>query len=358
MMRFSDPLAAAPAATRTYAGALLPNADRFCDDWTPVAENDPKAVSPNQALTGNAPHPKFLVRPFVAAPSHDLEAWKASDLTRHSAANRSSAWRPFESGTAFLNQPGYESAGPHPPTLPSQPFPDDREPLAMAVLQPGVYHQTVVTQPINALLGISMTPQLPVTGIVRGDGYLVFRDLLSETGNVTPTTGPPKASSSTSSAAPFYRLSAEGRPPVDRRHDARLDPPPPTAHLERPGLGLAAKAEPCAAGPPSGPETVFDPRSQGPGDASTAAYEALTGQVRYPGYRERVDAARQQPLPWGRSHVDAFEWAATAGEDHQKVAVADFIARTNDFRAHLSHDQMRKGNELSLQRRILPIRPF
>jgi hypothetical protein len=70
-----------------------PTQTRFCDDGIPLEFN----ISANQQLTGSA-HPKTLIPPFIAAPSHDLESWKTNDFVVHSQINRTTNFDADKSG--------------------------------------------------------------------------------------------------------------------------------------------------------------------------------------------------------------------------------------------------------------------
>ena len=75
-----------------------PSQIRFCNDTVPLQSglcNEP--ISINQRLAGHE-HPKTNIRPIVAAPSHDLNAWKTSDLTIHSHINKKSHFDTSRSG--------------------------------------------------------------------------------------------------------------------------------------------------------------------------------------------------------------------------------------------------------------------
>ena len=72
---------------------------RFCNDAVPW-EFGPSFVSPNQMLHGG-PNPKTKIPPLVAAPSHDLSAWKDNDFVIHSAINARSNFDVSRSGYDF-----------------------------------------------------------------------------------------------------------------------------------------------------------------------------------------------------------------------------------------------------------------
>lgn len=75
-----------------------PGQIRFCNDSVPLQSgscNEPMSI--NQRLVGVG-NPKTNIHPIVAAPSHDLNFWKTSDLTIHSHINKKSHFDTSRSG--------------------------------------------------------------------------------------------------------------------------------------------------------------------------------------------------------------------------------------------------------------------
>lgn len=337
---------------------FIPNTKRFCQDWVAVGENDMKRVSLNQQLTGNAPHPKFVTPPYIAAPSHDLNAWRASDLVTHSHINDSSNLPEGDSGYAYMDTGAFDRSF-HVP-LPTQPG----EGIQMQALQPGIYKDSIVSQPIHSMLGISMTPQFPHESVEYGDGYTLFKDLLeSDKESFTPA-----PSHSSLPRVPYYRM--KGAEPS--KETKTLLPPlkfPPRMK------GAEASKETKTLLPPlkfpPGPESVYDPRTStgGPGDAKMTTYNKLLGRIDQGGYDAIVNEVRR-PSTLIRSNVDIFDWAdgvgafqqntfaSTNGDTIREKAHDQWLNDTNDFRASLTNSQMRKKNAEMVQRRIFPIRPF
>jgi len=333
---------------------FIPNAHRFCQDWTPVADNDVKRVSLNQQLTGNAPHPKFVTPPFIAAPSHALDSWRASDLGQHSHINQRSNVPDADSGYAFRDSPAYQRS--FPVALPSQP--GQAEQIQMQPLQPGIYKKSIVTQPINSLLGISMTPQLAQQSVQRGDGYMLFEDMLP---SATIQQGSPSLPPPQGKMPQYYRKSAGGATAAKM----------PQYYRQQPQQQQQPQPQQQANAFPPGPYSVYDPRTTqggGPGDANTWTYNRLLGRIDNDGYAYPVNAVRQ-PSPIFRSNIDTFDWAQsvganggakpiTDGDTLRNLAQDQWLNDTNEFRASLANSQMSKKNAEMVQRRILPIRTF
>tara|TARA_Y100000389_G_C17460524_1_gene521345 strand:+ start:1769 stop:3232 length:1464 start_codon:yes stop_codon:yes gene_type:complete len=71
-----------------------PNAKQYCNSCMIIdgpnvsnsAVNNPEWISPNQRLVGG-PNPKTKINPIIAAPSNDLNYWKANNLVVNSAIN-------------------------------------------------------------------------------------------------------------------------------------------------------------------------------------------------------------------------------------------------------------------------------
>ena len=309
------------------------NATRFCNDWDPAEPENYSRL--NQRLAGTM-SAKLTTAPYIAAPSHDLTAWKASDLTVHSHINQVTNYPEGDSGYAM---PWSRSTRMACPPMPSENVFSD---IFTQTLQPGIYKQAKVTQPLLSNYGISSTPQFPPESLttIDKDNYLLFSDF----------------------SAPSHQGLKEGFAPLQPKRANFYSPSVP-----KPSVGkneLEPKAVRFA-----GPESVFDPRTTqggGPGDASTWNYNALLGRVDHKGY-DFVDSVRQ-PFPIVRSNVDIYDWSLGIGmhqspqpfdsdELHQR-AHNQWLDDTNAFRASLSNSLMRKRNEEMVQLRQLPIRTF
>jgi len=338
------------------------NSTRFCNDWDPVQFDN--FTSLNQKLAGVG-SPKFNTTPYIAAPSHDLNAWKASDLTVHSHINQVTNYPEGDSGYAISSQFS-NTVQQKCPGLPSENISSD---IFTQTLQPGIYKRAKVTQPISSNVGISETPQFPTETFSTSlqHNYQLFSDYATEPlkesfmpSNTRPTLKRPPQKHFYSPLVP--KQVKEGfhaqnhhfySPSVPKQQHAMKKQPLKVENFYSRFLG---------------PESVFDSRTTqggGPGDASTWNYNSLLGRVDHKGY-EFVNSVRQ-PYPIVRSNVDIYDWSLGIGmhdpihmsSDHlHEQAHNQWLNDTNNFRASLSNSLMRKRNEEMVQLRQLPIRTF
>jgi hypothetical protein len=112
------------------------------------------------------------------------------------------------------------------------------------------------------------------------------------------------------------------------------------------------------------PDSIFDPRSEGYGDARRTYIEHVTGQPRF--YYDDINAARESNFIT-RNNIDVYNFTNQVGVFDQKVnenplevvkfqAHEAFINNGNDLRHSLQESLMRKGNERARQQRLAPLR--
>lgn len=112
------------------------------------------------------------------------------------------------------------------------------------------------------------------------------------------------------------------------------------------------------------PDSVFDPRSDGYGDARRTYIDQVTGQPRF--YYDDINAARETNFIT-RNKIDVYNFTNQTGIFDQEVndnplemvkfqAHDAFINKGNDFRHSLQESLMRKGNERARQQRLAPLR--
>ena len=172
---------------------------------------------------------------------------------------------------------------------------------------PGVYSNSQIIEPINSMIGISLTSQIPPTTLSEQDG-----DLL-------------------------YQL-----------HDPNLYKPPPP---EEPDQSPNAT-------------TVTDPRYYGYGASNRAYHEPMTGQTRF--YYEDVNTIRM-PNYIARSKIDTNPWAdkyepcpegSALGNPNtrniRKLANNAFRDATIEHRTSMMQSLMRKRNAELYQMRMMP----
>lgn len=172
---------------------------------------------------------------------------------------------------------------------------------------PGVYSNSQIIEPINSMIGISLTSQIPPTTLSEQDG-----DLL-------------------------YQL-----------HDPNLYKPPPP---EEPDQSPNAT-------------TVTDPRYYGYGASNRAYHEPMTGQTRF--YYEDVNTIRM-PNYIARSKIDTNPWAdkyepcpegSALGNPNtrniRELANNAFRDATIEHRTSMMQSLMRKRNAELYQLRMMP----
>jgi len=112
------------------------------------------------------------------------------------------------------------------------------------------------------------------------------------------------------------------------------------------------------------PDSVFDPRSDGYGDARRTYIDQVTGQPRF--YYDDINAARESNFIT-RNKIDVYNFTNQTGIFDEEVndnplemvkyqAHDAFINKGNDFRHSLQESLMRKGNEKARQQRLAPLR--
>lgn len=112
------------------------------------------------------------------------------------------------------------------------------------------------------------------------------------------------------------------------------------------------------------PDSIFDPRSAGYGDARRTYIDQVTGQPRF--YYDDINAARESNFIT-RNDIDVYNFTNQVGifneraNDNPLEIVKQqtheaFISNGNDHRHSLQESLMRKGNEKARQQRIAPLR--
>lgn len=344
------------------------NQYRFCNDDRVIDFNNEYIISPNQLLVGKA-NPKTYIPPILAAPSHDLDSWKETDLVSHSAINSRTNFDVSGSGYNFGILPtkckdccyvpcmcdkcpecGHKpcncvrenftedksrrrrrrrSAGRRRrdrPVSPPQTPPviqqyNEREEYEMPpveyesprmdqlltqTLQPGVYQKSHVAEPIQSNIGISYTQQFVPTEV---------EDL------------------------------------GDRIKYTQMDP---NQIIQLPKLVEETIEQDVS--------NIYDPRFTGYGTGYRAYVDEQLGQPKF--FYDDIDAIKM-PNYITRSKVDIFPWAATYGPDvvkettdHRQLANNAFVDSTITFRTEMQERLMRKRNAELWQRRVAPMRTF
>jgi hypothetical protein len=305
--------------SNTNLGTLsTAHSQRFQDDYLTTAENlyNQHGVTSNQALAGK-PNPRTLIPPVMVPPTHDLDYWKDMPMTTHSQVNKKTPYysslagyytRPcpdenFQRQTAFPVD-NNDNAYSEDTRRENFALPDEQRNLETQTLQPHVYERPEVHQPINANMGISITPQFPNTyKTTARNGGLMYVE-------------------------------------TDKDYSEPIIP--------RPELPNESN--------------VFDPRFSGYGSDNRYYLDPLLQQPRY--YYDDINAIRQ-PNYIVRSKLDSC--VTPYGEDYgpmqrgalslnevKKLAQKSFMDNSIQFRNDLTERQMRKVNEEMEQRRKAP----
>lgn len=112
------------------------------------------------------------------------------------------------------------------------------------------------------------------------------------------------------------------------------------------------------------PDSIFDPRSGGYGDDRRTYIDSVSGQPRF--YYDDLNAAREGNFVT-RNKIDVYNFTNQVGifdadvndntlEVVKSQAQDAFINNGNDFRTSLQESLMRKSNEMTRQRRLFPLR--
>lgn len=112
------------------------------------------------------------------------------------------------------------------------------------------------------------------------------------------------------------------------------------------------------------PDSIYDPRSGGYGDARRTYIDQVTGQPRF--YYDDINAGRESNFIT-RNKIDVYNFTNQVGIFNERVndnvletvkpQVHDaFITNGNDHRHSLQQSLMRKGNEKARQQRLAPLR--
>jgi len=301
--------------------------DIFCKDGVPIGRNKHKP-SINQRLAYGQ-NPKTLEKPVIVARSHDLDHWKTSALTTHSGINTSKPFDEYNSGYVTVSesvpntlkerfQPlttgcclnknssknglAINMDVPHCMNTPAQR--QRNQQVFTSVIQPGVYTNTDVNEPLNTNIGISMTPQFPH-----------LKRQFFNNGDVN------------------YERTYFGEDEVDEQTTNTN----PTEY------------------------NVYDPRFTGYGTHERTYIDPLLGQPKY--FYDDVNAIRM-PNYITRSKVDHQSWAEAYGPqrdggpiegNYRKDAHKSWLRDTTEFRTDLQERLMRKNNSVNWQRKMAPI---
>ncbi len=336
--------------------SYLPNNNQFCIRTPFEAVSDPCTPTLNKRLTGNA-NPRTLVQPTIPPPSHDITYWRQNPSYNHSQINEKTPMNPSSAGFDVPVNASSKHAGAANTSMgPAIDYDTEVHSPYLNPLQPSIYTQTDVFQPINANMGISMTPQFPNTtreyNVANNE---VFYDTNRKTHYVkaepftlcdSHTGGELTAENVGTKVPEIHSLPDDGI--VDDRpdNDVVLD-------SYAPAFGI-------------GPDKVYDPRFNSYGSSNRSYVDNLLGAPRY--YYDDVNAARM-PNYITRSKLDSCvtNFGDAYGKldaGHQALAAVKecaelaWVQNSLDFRTNISKSLMRLNNETAVQNRIAPKQTF
>ena len=326
--------------------------NNVCDAYSEQTYiNNPKWVSDNKKLMGGA-NPKTFINPRITNPSHDLEYWKDNNNVVHSAINddvsddiyasgyistfeypRSNKNNNIQHSTNIIEElelpcltnnrkPSDYMVQSHrynpnnvykniPVNIPISTNESNPEQF-IHTIQPGVYTQNQIIEPIHSNIGISHTqPFQPVHKQINSNGDVYYTEL-------DPYTNKQQYK------IPYKQNQLE--------HN----------HIPQ--------------------EYIYDPRFTGYGTNYRSYVDKMTGQPRY--YYDDIDNIRM-PKYISRNHIDIYPYAETYGpienrygiennNNVRELAHKSFLDSNLQQRNELSERLMRKGNYKAWQNRMAP----
>ena len=285
----------------------LQTSGRFCNDCDASAPNDPDYISKNQLLLGFG-NPKTRIPPIVAPPSHELEAWADSGLTKRNQINKKKNFDLYRSGyqtQESYSQPRKCQECMYSPCMCSFGDGTYKDRVLTQTIQPGVYQKSMAGEPINTMVGISYQQQFLPTLVEQTPDEIKF---------------------------------TQGNPQGNWDHNTDYSRIDLTQNYSN----------------------IYDPRLTGYGASDRTYEEPMTGQTRF-FYRD-IDAIKM-PNYITRNNIDNLPWAPTYGPDvplqdyteHRQMANNAFHDSALTFRTDMQERLMRKRNAEMWQRRVAPI---
>lgn len=277
---------------------------RFCNDCDALAPNDPDYASRNQMLVGWG-YPKTRIPPIIAPPSHDLESWADSGLTRRNQINSKKPFDLYTSGfgtiTSYSEPRRCVECMHSPCRCDDRSYDRYKDDLLTQTIQPGVYQKTLAGEPINTMIGVSYQQQFLPTVVEQTPDDIKFTQV------------------------PYEQLSANAMQYGSQNYS-----------------------------------NIYDPRFTGYGASDRMYIEPMTGQARF-FYRD-IDAVKM-PNYITRNKIDNLPWAPTYGPDvpmqgygeHRQLANNAYHDSALVFRTEMQERLMRKRNAEMWQRRVAPI---
>ena len=287
---------------------LSDNVDRFCTE-IPLGDPETCGVTLNQALAGTA-NPRTLVKPTIVAPITQLDYWRTNPTVTYSRLNTKT--------TKYPKLAGWSESD-----------------IFAIPLQPNIYTETDVYQPINATNGIAIVPQFPNTTILfETPTNDIYYDTNTKANYITVNETPELIENYTSMGPSCgTNKGCEG---VDVRP-------------------IVIDTEPNN-------NSVYDPRLSGYGSDNRTYLDEQLGQNRY--FYDDIDAIRM-PQYLTRSKLDSCltPYGDTYGEVNagnldllstRVAAEQSWVDNSLAFRNSMMKSLMRKRNEEQVQKRMAP----
>jgi hypothetical protein len=118
--------------------------------------NNNSFVSMNKQLMGNQT-PKSLIPPIITPKSHDMNFWRKNGLVSNSMINTSSNFDRYQSGYASSNC--YSNVNVNNANVNFTEKFELPEQVFIQTIEPGIYVENEIIEPINSNIGISYPPQ-------------------------------------------------------------------------------------------------------------------------------------------------------------------------------------------------------
>lgn len=359
---------------------------RFCNDDVPLLYGS-SYYSANQNLAG-PPDMRTTVPPLIAAPSHDLTAWKENDFVTHSSINREtnfdysrsgynygilptkcSICRTCDSkktGPTFAQQPSCNSCSVKAPQLKMTTPVKAPHKKRLPELIRDLRRQNVSEDEILKMT--SATSQASVPAQKNDKEVEKYEDI-----KIAPCFESPRRDNIiTQTLQPgVYQKSHVGEPIQSNIGISYTQEFVPTEIDSTANRIKFTQQNPkdLIITPSLKEETIdqtvdniYDPRFYGYGTSYRSYVDKLTGRPQF--FYDDIDSITM-PNYITRSKVDVFPWANTYGpdkimscdvnEEHRQLANNSFHESALQFRTEMQERLMRKRNAEMWQRRVAPI---
>ena len=369
-----------------------PYADQYCKssmiiDGPTVANsavNNPNWISPNQKLVGHA-NPKTKISPVIAAPSNDLEYWKANNLVVNSAINDISNIDVYNSGYVINTccPKPYECTPKH---ITKEYYTDFNKKIDNDIIEQTFTQEFDIIEPTLFESSIDNKIELGNTGLVNLNcGYNPNENLKVNLPSNLTVGNCQKAEEMknfnnnvfTQTIQPGVYMKTDINQPINSNIGISFTQQiPPTTEEITNGEVLFTEHDPlvygnvpkkvnCVPEHEVNESNVYDPRFSGYGTSYRSYIDDTTGQPRF--YYDDVDAIRM-PNYIIRSNIDTLPFADQYGPIPEGDSMGNqynaniremvheaFTDAAITHRTDIQQSAMRKINARKWQQRLAPI---